>query len=1040
MFAVRLRTIVLALLCCLLVGGRAGSPGSTAPGVHVEPLRAFERAPLRFEPTADGFVADARHTRLVLDPHGARFLSSGAEPVSMRVAGGRVVAPVAGDLLPTRVNRLRGRDRSQWRQNIPTYGRVTYPSVRDGVDLVFHGEHGQLEYDFVVAPGVDPSEVALEIDGGDVRLDVNGALAIGATIHERPRVYQRDDLGRERDVAAHYRVLDSKRVGFEVAAYDHTRPLVIDPVAGYTSFFGGAGSELALALGADDLGNVYVAGATTDFTGFVVAPGKVLGGPPPPGAGSDAFVAKVDPSGTLVYVTVLGGANDDSPVAIVPDAQRQAIVAMVTSSPDLPTTSDAPQKKLATAGGPFNQDAFLATLTPDGSDLAFATYLDLGTNDHLIACLDVADPTQQCFERFLYNDKPSEMVFDGETLYLGGTVALSSISNVFQASGSAPVFLAPGTTNTSEDGGFVAAVSTKGVVLAKRFFGRAEGKVRLGLAGSDLFVASDACSGWGTVKLVKPGSFQDAPAGACEAYFAVLDRGLVGPKYGTWLGGSGLDHVEHVLAVSPSEVYVTGSTESPGFPTPSGPGATGEDGFIVRFDPTKTGPASVVWSRLYGGNGSDGVMRIARSPAGQLYVVGLSASTDFPVARATSDLASYYSEVSSTDGAPSSTLLYDSASSQDAALSLVYAAGGPVILGFSFESLGGPDTFPNTKNLQPGRGGAVDVFLARVPDGTDLPVDPGKPDAGPEAGPDPGPSPELVVTPLDAKVPPRGHVAIKAVGTPPYVFTFASNASGATVDASGSYVAGRRGSVIDQVRVTDALGHTKTVTVTVGPAITLTPDGAAVAQNETKVFAAAGGAGAPYTWSASAGAIDANGTFHAPASNVTVVVTATDALGNIGSANVAIGTAVAIAPASPIVGVGERVQFSAFGGTGAYTYAVTTALGGAIDASTGLFTAGPNAGLETVEVADSAGNRSAAVVTVLPPSVATPLPAPSGSSGSASSSASSSSSSSGSALLATPVGGTENGGCDCRTGRSSSPAGAVLGVIVGLLMLRRRRK
>jgi aldehyde dehydrogenase len=95
MFAVRLRTIVLALLCCLLVGGRAGSPGSTAPGVHVEPLRAFERAPLRFEPTADGFVADARHTRLVLDPHGARFLASGAEPVSMRVAGGRVVAPVA---------------------------------------------------------------------------------------------------------------------------------------------------------------------------------------------------------------------------------------------------------------------------------------------------------------------------------------------------------------------------------------------------------------------------------------------------------------------------------------------------------------------------------------------------------------------------------------------------------------------------------------------------------------------------------------------------------------------------------------------------------------------------------------------------------------------------------------------------------------------------------------------------------------------------------------------------------------------------------
>lgn len=99
--------------------------------------------------------------------------------------------------LPGRVNYFIGDDPGLWHTNIPTYARVKYENVYHGIDLIYHGDNGQLEYDFVVAPGADPSSIRLNYEGAiDLGLEDEGDLLIGTTagtIHQRkPRVYHLD--------------------------------------------------------------------------------------------------------------------------------------------------------------------------------------------------------------------------------------------------------------------------------------------------------------------------------------------------------------------------------------------------------------------------------------------------------------------------------------------------------------------------------------------------------------------------------------------------------------------------------------------------------------------------------------------------------------------------------------------------------------------------------------------------------------------------------------------------------------------------------
>jgi hypothetical protein len=275
------------------------------------------------------------------------------------------------DRLPGTTNYFIGSDPSQWHTGIATYGQVEYQNLYPGVDLIYHGNQQQLEYDYVVEPGANPGVIKLAIDGADsMGLDGQGNLVLhtsgGDVLEHAPVIYQESN-GIRQPVSGQFILEGDGQVGFALGAYDHGQALVIDPVLSYSTYLGGTSGEEGFGIAVDSAGNAYVTGftASTDFPTTTGAFQSTLGG-------SDTFVSKLNPTGTaLVYSTYLGGTNNDVGYGIAVDGAGDAYVTGATQSTDFPTTPGAFQR--SSGGG--GQDAFVTKLNPTGTALVYSTYL-----------------------------------------------------------------------------------------------------------------------------------------------------------------------------------------------------------------------------------------------------------------------------------------------------------------------------------------------------------------------------------------------------------------------------------------------------------------------------------------------------------------------------------------------------------------------------------------------------------------------------------------------------------------------------------------
>src|SRR6267142_852387 len=240
-----------------------GSPDSRA---------TLARLPLAFEPNAGQAPADVRY---VAGGAGYRLWLTGTEAVFMP----RPAAADAPDGLRLRLVGAAATPRSTGEEVLPgiaryvvdtvagpveraltTFGRVRYHEVYPGIDLVFHGAEQQAEFDFVVHPGADPRAIRFELTGAtDVTLDdqdiVGRAGSTGVRLR-RPVVYQ-EVGGRRMPVEGRF-ALEGRRVAFEVGQYDRARPLVIDPVVTYSTYYGATGSATGGSIGVDDVKNMYI--------------------------------------------------------------------------------------------------------------------------------------------------------------------------------------------------------------------------------------------------------------------------------------------------------------------------------------------------------------------------------------------------------------------------------------------------------------------------------------------------------------------------------------------------------------------------------------------------------------------------------------------------------------------------------------------------------------------------------------------------------------------------------------------------------------
>jgi hypothetical protein len=558
----------------------------------------------------------------------------------------------AGELAG-RSNYLVGNDPRRWRSDVPHYARVTYREVYPGVDLVYHGRQGRLEYDFVVSPGSDPQAIRVHIEGADaMRLDDRGNLLLetraGRLVQQAPVVYQDVD-GERRPVGGAYRMNRGGDVSFEVGRYDPAHPLVIDPVLEYSTYLGGSSGDWGSAIAVDSAGNAYVTGHT-DSPDFPEA------GPyQQDQAGTDVFVTKLAPSGSIVvYSTYLGGGGDDFGHAIAVDSSGTAWVAGRTSSDDFPTVN-------AYQADQAGVDAFVTRLAPSGSSLDYSTYLG-GRGD------DVANDIAIDAEGGAYvagftgsTDFPAVNPYQGDQGGIDGFVtklAPSGTSLVYStflgganedaAQGIAadeaggvvvtgytwsPDFPTAGALQPEQPGAdaFVTRLAPPGSSLAYSTYLGGDG------VDSGIDVALD---GAGSAYVVGCTDSTDFPTrnpyqghqGDRDAYVVKISRSGSTFQYATYLGGGAHDVAFGVAVDGAGNAHVAGGTSSTDFPVRNEIQANrpGDDAFVARVAPSGS---TLVYSTYLGGGGADSAFGIAVDGAGSAYVVGDTGSPDFPMQR-----------------------------------------------------------------------------------------------------------------------------------------------------------------------------------------------------------------------------------------------------------------------------------------------------------------------------------------------------------------------------------------------------------------------
>jgi len=555
--------------------------------------------------------------------------------VRMRLAGtgAGAAAPVGEEQLPGMANYFIGNDPAKWHTGVPTYAKVRYPSVYPGVDLVYYGNQRQLEYDFVVAPGADPKAIRLQFAGATgLRLGANGDLVVkaagGALAFHKPLVYQLVD-GRRKAVDGGFTLLAKRAVGFRLGNYDRGKPLVIDPVLGYSTYLGGTVDDNGAAIAVDSAGSAYVAGWTSSAD-FPVTQGTFQTTHPACTKCGAAFITKLSPSGTaLVYSNFLGGsAGGTSASGVAVDGAGNAYITGSTGATDFPVTPGAYQTKNRAAAN-NGSNTFITKLNPAGSALVYSTYLG-GSGS--------SNPTNTAFATGEY---AAGLAVDGAgNAYVTG----------FTTSTDFPV--SPGAFQTTSEAavlgaqtGFVAKLNPAGTALVYATYlggNGANGPDRpAGLAvdgAGDAYITGFVNS---TDFPVTAGAFQMTNRGAANGFFngfiTKLNPAGTALVYSSYLGGSSLDSTSAVAVDGSGNAYLTGSACSTDFPVTPGAYQTvnhvSPEGTASAFI-TKLNPAgsALVYSTFIGGSdGIAGGSAIAIDGSGNAYIVGASDSSNYPV-------------------------------------------------------------------------------------------------------------------------------------------------------------------------------------------------------------------------------------------------------------------------------------------------------------------------------------------------------------------------------------------------------------------------
>jgi hypothetical protein len=522
-----------------------------------------------------------------------------------------------------------------------------YRQVYPGIDLVFHGQNNEMEHDFQIAPGADPGKISFTLEGADtVGLDSFGNLMISfgddTLLLQKPQAYQQTPRGRQ-IIESHFMLKHDRSVQFQLGSYDRKLELIIDPVFIFSTYLASSSGDSPMAITSDSAGNVYVTGYT-DGLDFPLENGiqtTVTGSP-------NVFVSKLDPTGhTLLYSTYLGGSSRNYGNAIAIDASGDIIVAGTSASNDFPHAGSVPS--LTCEGN--NDCYFLVSLKPDGSAFNYAG---------LIGGIEGTDAQS--------SGGPG-----------AGNIALDSAGNTFLTGiTDDPNFeITPGTLATGVQGGgypynstFIMKVSPAGKLIYSTIVpGTAQQDVIVYL--NNVFVAAGISvdgngqatiagtagpglpSTAGVIQSTFPNNLSNQNASA--GFVLQVNAAASVITYATYVPGT--DSIGGYAVDGQGDSYVTGGTSETNLPVSSnayqktlkaGQNCTCNSGFLLKLN--KTGTAVVAATYLEGtpptGNEGTNFTGLALDSNSNVFVGGMSGSTDFPLANPFTSLWVYGESVS----------------------------------------------------------------------------------------------------------------------------------------------------------------------------------------------------------------------------------------------------------------------------------------------------------------------------------------------------------------------------------------------------------
>lgn len=626
---------------------------------------------VRFVARSEGMQIRFEENEAVLVTHrpvrrGEAFDAREATIVRLSFAGAKPLASLEGRTQVATANYFLGPDPTRWRRHVPVYDSLVQRELYPGIGVVFYGHGRDIEYDFLVAPGADPSKIALRVDGGELALrgdDLAIVTPQGEIRMRQPVVYQdAAESGERRKVPARYRQR-GREIGFELGAYDRTKPLVIDPVISFATFIGGSGAELIDQLavqpgggaivagssisidfpttagslrrelsGAVDAvvsvysrdgsrlltstyfggprGATYAGGLATDSSGAIYLAGYSESRSLPVTAtaaqrtfagGTDAFVAKLSPGAdSLLYSTYLGGAGADEVASLAVDGAGAAYLFGSTDSVSFPVTAGAFQ----TARGGA-RDLFVAKLSGDGSSFAYSTLIG-GAADEVAQAIAV--------------DATGNAYGTGSTGSPSFPASIGSFGRTLNGARDAVLFkLDPSGRTMLYSGMFGGAGDETGNAIAVAPDGTA-------------YVAGRTSS---AAIVLTANAARRTLGGSEDAFLMRVSADGTQILASTYLGGGLADIAWAGALDSSQQFWVAGTTSSADFGT-SADGLQralrGErDGFLVRWDAVA---GTIGYASFLGGNNVDEAYKAVFDSTGILYIVGITNSRDFPAADA----------------------------------------------------------------------------------------------------------------------------------------------------------------------------------------------------------------------------------------------------------------------------------------------------------------------------------------------------------------------------------------------------------------------